>query len=141
MNDHLSDIANLELNPEEVRTILRRLAIDEFGGSENSRVRDVAELSGTSPEVIARILIEIRSEHHEDWKRRVEATLDLQRRHIDLLHQSEMKDNPGLEWPSNNHKIQFRPYTEKEKGCIRLAIMVLAISISMIYLIVQTVAG
>ena len=56
----LEEIAAEELTPAEVREVLTRLAVSEFGGSDQATVAAVAEVVGTSPLVVGRLLAEIR---------------------------------------------------------------------------------
>lgn len=75
MNDFLEQLAREEVNPAEVREILGRLAIAEFGGPEHATIADVAEASGTSPETIGRILADIRGTSWTQWRHTIEAAL------------------------------------------------------------------
>lgn len=75
MNDFLHELGSMELAPEETREILRRLAVDEFGGADVSRVRDVAEAADTPINTVARILAELRGETLATWKAQIETRL------------------------------------------------------------------
>ncbi len=75
-----------ELTPDEVREVLQRLGSEELGGSENSRVLDVVELTGTEPVQVGRILADIRK---EDWEERFGAILDSHSNRIDRLERSK----------------------------------------------------
>lgn len=111
MNDFLDELGAMELAPEETREILRRLAVEEFGGAEAFRVRDVAEVAEAPIQTVARILAELRGEtlhawkaqietrlaaleheppvvHDEAWRRKVEDELASQRRSVDAIRSS-----------------------------------------------------
>lgn len=85
MNDFLEQLAHEEVHPAEVREILRRLAIAEFGGPEHATIADVAEASGTSPETIGRILADIRGTSWTQWRHTIETTLAAQSNRIRQL--------------------------------------------------------
>ncbi len=57
---NLEEIATEELTPAEVREVLTRLAVNEFGGDDQATVATVAEVAGTSALVVGRLLAEIR---------------------------------------------------------------------------------
>ncbi len=57
---NLETLAREELTDAEVREVLERLGAEQMGGSERPTVGAVAEATGTGPEVIGRILGEIR---------------------------------------------------------------------------------
>lgn len=76
MNDFLEQLAAEPLEPSEVRLILERLAVEEFGGPDRPTIGEVAEVGNTSPEAVGRILAQIRGTTLESWKRSFEGRLD-----------------------------------------------------------------
>lgn len=69
--DLVEDLAQQELSPEELRAVLDRLACDAT--AEVPTVGAVSEVTGVSPEVIGRILAQIRSEDlHEEFGKRLD---------------------------------------------------------------------
>jgi hypothetical protein len=52
-----------ELTDAEVRELLRRLSVEQFQGSEHPTVAAVCEACGVGPEVVGRMLAEIRQEN------------------------------------------------------------------------------
>lgn len=122
MNEFLDDLADVELSPEETREVLRRLAVEEFGGTANTRIRDIAELSSVGPEAIARIVAELRG--NAGWRNDVDARLrkqnevieDLKLRSVKIAdriesiteaprqaHQGEPLTYRRLSWPEKLH--------------------------------------
>lgn len=148
MNDRLSELANLELSREETREILRRLAIDEFGGSEHPRVGDIAELAGTPPEVIGRMLADMRGETNAGWKVQVEDVLDRHSKDIERLRQAaeraayvsdyEVRDRLERE---RGHKATFRPFTKKERERILTFLAFAAFAIAFLYFFLSAIGS
>lgn len=75
MHEFLEEVAKETLSPEELRELLRRLAVTEFGGPEQTHLSDVAEATSTSVETLGRMLAQIRGETLEAWRNRFESTL------------------------------------------------------------------
>ena len=63
---NLEAISREELSATELREVLQRLSVKEFGGSERPTVAAVSEATGASCEAIGRILAEIRQQNLHD---------------------------------------------------------------------------
>lgn len=85
MNEFQEELGQIEVEPDEVREILRRLAFAEYGGPEQTRVADIAETTGTPPETIGRILADIRGTPWEEWRERIDATITHHEERIETL--------------------------------------------------------
>lgn len=88
MHDFSEEVASETLRPGELRALLDRLAIQEFGAPDEVRVRDVAEMAQMTPEAVGRILADLRGESFEAWRARFEATLDQHGKRIEYLEKS-----------------------------------------------------
>lgn len=88
MNDFLEQLSAETLEPSEVRSVLERLALDEFGGEDHPTIGDVAEAASTSPEAVGRILAQIRGTTLEAWRSQFEQRLDS---HDERLRKLESK--------------------------------------------------
>lgn len=78
-----------EITDAELREILERLGQDEFGGSGQSRVADIVELTGIPPEAICRILADIRK---DEWEKRFGLRQDRMEARVDH-HEKVLKDH------------------------------------------------
>lgn len=70
------------ITDDEVRSLLERLGTAEFGGPEVSRVGDLIEATDADPQLMARLLGEIR---HEDYQERFGARLDAVERRLHFV--------------------------------------------------------
>lgn len=120
MNDYLSELAQTEVSPEETRQILQRLAFEEFGGSENSRLGEIAEVTGASPEAIGRILADIRGESEDEWRQGIESRLDLHARQIEYMRQADSRSRERHEdSPIGPRQLGMRPFDDLRNYRIR----------------------
>ncbi|MEZ5162655.1 MAG: hypothetical protein R2688_02680 [Fimbriimonadaceae bacterium] len=97
------EIERQELTNGEVREILERLAMEEFGGSELSTIGDLSEALGVRPLVIGNMLAEIR-------RTRLDSFVDLigeSARRIDTLEESvtHLKSEMSLQGPAKNRVV------------------------------------
>lgn len=97
MNDFLEELARLEIEPEEVREILRRLAREEFQMSDKATVLDVAEATSSTPETIGRILADIRGKPWAEWKREIELSIQDHARRLQLLEAERESEASDIE--------------------------------------------
>jgi hypothetical protein len=64
--DPLNDLLDEKLSSDELRDVLEQLGHLEFGGGEESRIRDVVEGTGADPKLIGQVLFDIRKRSFEE---------------------------------------------------------------------------
>lgn len=102
----LEELLHEELTGEELRELLERLGAEEFGGSENSRLRDVVELTGQEPLSVARVLADIRK---EDWEERFGSILEDHSERIERLERRpSTKAVGGFQPPTPDPELSRR---------------------------------
>lgn len=116
-----SELGDVEVTADEVRLILRRLAREDFGGTDNARIGDLAEVTETSPEGIARILAEIRGTPWNEWRASVDSELSDKTRKLEDLERK-------IEGMPNVERSGYRSATPSEQKLIsRILITILVI--------------
>lgn len=94
IHDFAEEVAAEPLQVGELARLLRRLALEEFGGAELPYVRDVAEMAQMSPEAVGRILADLRGESFDAWRARFESRLD---QHGQRLASLELRQPDSLD--------------------------------------------
>ncbi len=94
-----------EVTDAELREILDRLGQDEFGGSGQSRVGDIVELTGIPPEAIGRILADIRK---DEWERRFGLRQDQIESRVDH-HEKVLREHAEQLRKTRNQPEEPRP--------------------------------
>lgn len=107
----LDELLEEELTGSELSELLERLGAEEFGGSENSRLRDVVELTGQEPLSVARVLADIRK---EDWEERFGSILEDHGERIERLERQERAEPRGN---GSTHRVPIPdPYLSSRFG-------------------------
>ncbi|CAN5393859.1 hypothetical protein BH11ARM1_BH11ARM1_16480 [soil metagenome] len=75
MQDFSTEIANERVTSSELTEILSRLSAADLGGSDLSKISDIAEATNQSAETVAILLAEIRGETVDQWRQVFQAQL------------------------------------------------------------------